>query len=49
VGCELDRNLTAQRGVYEGVLDELRRGRKTGHWIWFIIPRRAAADERRRL
>jgi uncharacterized protein (DUF1810 family) len=20
------------------VLDELRRGRKTGHWIWFIFP-----------
>ncbi len=24
--------------MYEGVLDELRRGRKTGHWIWFIFP-----------
>ena len=35
---DLDRFLTAQRGVYEGVLDELRRGRKTGHWIWFIFP-----------
>ena len=20
------------------MLDELRRGRKTGHWIWFIFP-----------
>ena len=35
---DLDRFLTAQRGVYDGVLDELRRGRKTGHWIWFIFP-----------
>jgi len=35
---DLDRFLTAQRGVYESVLDELRRGRKTGHWIWFIFP-----------
>jgi uncharacterized protein (DUF1810 family) len=35
---DLDRFVTAQRGVYEGVLDELRRGRKTGHWIWFIFP-----------
>ena len=35
---DLDRFLTAQRGVYKGVLDELRRGRKTGHWIWFIFP-----------
>ena len=35
---DLDRFLNAQRGVYEGVLDELSRGRKTGHWIWFIFP-----------
>ena len=36
--ANLDRFLTAQQGVYAGVLDELRRGRKTGHWIWFIFP-----------
>ena len=35
---DLDRFLAAQEGVYEGVLDELRRGHKTGHWIWFIFP-----------
>ena len=35
---DLDQFLAAQAGVYEGVLDELRRGRKTGHWIWFIFP-----------
>lgn len=35
---DLDRFLAAQEGVYEGVLGELRRGRKTGHWIWFIFP-----------
>lgn len=23
---------------YDHVLDELRRGRKTSHWIWFIFP-----------
>ena len=34
----LDRFVTAQEGVYAGVLDELRSGRKTGHWIWFIFP-----------
>ena len=34
----LDRFLEAQHGIYPGVLDELRRGRKTGHWIWFIFP-----------
>lgn len=35
---DLGRFVTAQQGVYEGVLDELRRGRKVGHWIWFIFP-----------
>jgi uncharacterized protein (DUF1810 family) len=35
---DLDRFLAAQAGVYEGVLDELWRGPKTGHWIWFIFP-----------
>lgn len=35
---DLDRFVDAQDHVYDGVLDELRRGRKTGHWIWFIFP-----------
>jgi uncharacterized protein (DUF1810 family) len=35
---ELDRFVTAQQGAYEAALDELRRGHKTGHWIWFIFP-----------
>jgi len=35
---DLDRFMTAQAGVYDGALAELRRGRKTGHWIWFIFP-----------
>ena len=35
---DLERFVVAQRGVYEGVLEELRRGRKVGHWIWFIFP-----------
>ncbi len=34
----LDRFVAAQQGVYGGVLEELRRGHKTGHWIWFIFP-----------
>ena len=38
---DLDRFVAAQQGVYEGVLDELRRGRKVGHWIWFIFPQMA--------
>jgi uncharacterized protein (DUF1810 family) len=28
----------AQRGVIEGALAELRRGRKVGHWMWFVFP-----------
>jgi uncharacterized protein (DUF1810 family) len=35
---DLDRFISAQEGVYAGVLDELGRGRKVGHWIWFIFP-----------
>jgi uncharacterized protein (DUF1810 family) len=35
---DLERFVTAQEGVFAGVLDDLRRGRKTGHWIWFIFP-----------
>ncbi len=35
---DLERFVAAQEGVYAGVLDELRRGRKAGHWIWFIFP-----------
>ena len=35
---DLDRFLLEQQHVYDGVLEELRRGRKTGHWIWFIFP-----------
>jgi uncharacterized protein (DUF1810 family) len=34
----LERFVLAQRGVYDGVLDELRRGHKVGHWIWFVFP-----------
>jgi uncharacterized protein (DUF1810 family) len=35
---DLDRFVSAQAGIYAGALDELRRGRKVGHWIWFIFP-----------
>jgi uncharacterized protein (DUF1810 family) len=35
---DLQRFVTAQEGVYERALGELRRGRKTGHWMWFIFP-----------
>jgi uncharacterized protein (DUF1810 family) len=34
----LQRFLDAQERVYDTVLDELRAGRKSSHWIWFIFP-----------
>jgi uncharacterized protein (DUF1810 family) len=33
-----ERFLAAQRGTYDDALTELRGGRKTGHWIWFVFP-----------
>ena len=34
----LSRFVEAQDGCYERVLAELRRGRKTSHWMWFVFP-----------
>jgi len=34
----LQRFADAQADVYEQVLDELARGRKRTHWMWFIFP-----------
>ena len=35
---DLERFIAVQEPVYREVVEELRRGRKTGHWIWFIFP-----------
>ena len=35
---DLERFVSAQAGTYAGVVAELRGGRKTGHWIWFVFP-----------
>ena len=35
---DLERFVEAQRHVVDGVLTELRAGRKTGHWMWFVFP-----------
>jgi len=35
---ELERFVKAQDPVLEEALLELRRGRKQGHWMWFIFP-----------
>jgi uncharacterized protein (DUF1810 family) len=34
----LQRFVDAQDPVYDQVRAELRRGTKTGHWMWFIFP-----------
>lgn len=34
----LERFVEEQNPVYEQVLSELRAGRKTSHWMWFIFP-----------
>ena len=34
----LERFVEAQEDVFAEVLDELRAGRKRGHWMWFIFP-----------
>ena len=38
---DLDRFVLSQAPIYDEVLQELRGGRKTGHWIWFIFPQLA--------
>lgn len=35
---DLERFVAAQQGAYERACAELRGGKKTGHWIWFIFP-----------
>src|SRR5687768_8547730 len=35
---ELKRFVDAQASVYERVCDELKAGRKSSHWMWFIFP-----------
>lgn len=38
VGYDLERFVVEQEHMYDNALWELRRGCKTGHWIWFIFP-----------
>jgi uncharacterized protein (DUF1810 family) len=35
---DLQRFIDAQDPIFEQVLRELRQGRKSGHWMWFIFP-----------
>jgi uncharacterized protein (DUF1810 family) len=35
---DLSRFVDAQEGVYDDAARELRAGRKTSHWMWFVFP-----------
>jgi uncharacterized protein (DUF1810 family) len=37
---DLERFVAAQdaAGTYQRALGEIRRGRKSGHWMWFVFP-----------
>jgi uncharacterized protein (DUF1810 family) len=38
---DLERFVAAQAPVIDAVRGELRRGRKTSHWMWFVFPQLA--------
>jgi uncharacterized protein (DUF1810 family) len=38
---DLERFVSAQQTAYPQALAELRRGRKTSHWMWFVFPQLA--------
>ena len=44
---DLERFVVAQDagGTIETALDELRRGRKTSHWMWFVFPQIAGLGQ----
>ena len=35
---DLQRFVDAQASIYREVVEELSRGRKRTHWMWFIFP-----------
>jgi uncharacterized protein (DUF1810 family) len=35
---DLQRFVDAQESIYETVIDELTKGRKRSHWMWFVFP-----------
>lgn len=37
-GFYLERFLDGQRFGYEYALNEMKSGRKEGHWIWYVFP-----------
>lgn len=37
-GHNLQKFIDAQENVYSGAIEEIKRGRKQSHWMWFIFP-----------
>lgn len=35
---DLDRFIEAQKNTYNRALQEIKNGKKEGHWIWYIFP-----------
>ena len=42
---DLDHFVEAQEPVFDDVLAELRDGRKTSHWMWFVFPQIAGLGQ----
>ena len=44
---DLERFVAAQNagGTYDRAIAELRRGRKTSHWMWFVFPQIAGLGQ----
>lgn len=40
-GAHLERFLDAQRDTYATALEELAKGAKRSHWMWFVFPQLA--------
>ncbi|UUW08278.1 DUF1810 domain-containing protein [Flavobacterium plurextorum] len=34
----IGRYLSAQENVYQQALDEIKKGKKQSHWMWFVFP-----------
>ena len=42
---DLERFVSAQPETYASAVAELRAGRKTGHWMWFVFPQVAGLGQ----
>jgi uncharacterized protein (DUF1810 family) len=45
MNSNLQKYLDAQEHTYEQALAEIKAGRKTGHWMWFIFPQVAGLGQ----